>query len=80
MKLFLIVLHIIVSVGLILAILLHRGKAYGLSMTIGGGLPSTFAGSGIVEKNLNRITIGLAVIFGLTSVALYYFTLTEGGL
>ena len=75
MKIVLTVIHVIVSLGLIGAVLLHRGKEYGLSMTLGGGMPSTFAGSSIVERNLNRITIGLAVIFAVTTVALYYFTL-----
>lgn len=69
---FVLIVHSFVSVALIIAILLHRGKGYGLSMMMGGGMPTTFAGSSIVEKNLNRITVGLALIFSATSVALYF--------
>lgn len=71
------VVHVVVSVGLIVAILLHSGKGTGLSSAFGGGLPSTFSGTSIIEKNLNRITIALALIFGATSLVLYYFTLTQ---
>ena len=54
------VIHIIVSVGLILAILLHAGKGGGISSVLGGAGSSIFTGSYIVEKNLDRITIVLA--------------------
>jgi preprotein translocase subunit SecG len=75
MVIFIKVVHTIVSIGLIIAILLHSGKGTGLSSAFGGALPSTFSGTSIIEKNLNRITVALAIIFGLTSVVLYYFTL-----
>ncbi len=69
----LVVVHIVVSVALILAIMLHSGSGTGLSTSFGGGLPSTFSGSSMIEKNLDRITIGLTVIFITTSVVLYIF-------
>lgn len=75
MVVFIKIIHVIVSIGLIIAILLHSGKGTGLSSAFGGALPSTFSGTSIIEKNLNRITVALAVIFGLTSAVLYYFTL-----
>jgi preprotein translocase subunit SecG len=65
-----IVIHVLVSVGMILAILLHSGKGTGLSNAFGGGLPSTFAGTSLIERNLDRITIGLGVTFGITSFVL----------
>ncbi len=65
-----IVIHVLVSLGLILAILLHSGKGAGLSNVFGGGLPSTFSGTSMIEKNLDRITIGLAVTFALTTFVL----------
>ena len=68
-----VVVHIVVSVSLILAIMLHSGSGSGLSTSFGGGLPSTFSGSSMIEKNLDRITIALTVIFIATSVALYIF-------
>jgi preprotein translocase subunit SecG len=68
-----VITHITVSVALILAIMLHSGSGTGLSTSFGGGLPSTFSGSSMIERNLDRITIALTVIFILTSVVLYVF-------
>ncbi len=65
-----VILHTLVSVGLVLAILLHSGKGAGLSSSFGGGAPSTFGGTGAIEKNLDRITIVLGLIFVFTSVVL----------
>jgi preprotein translocase subunit SecG len=65
-----VVIHVIVSVGMIMAILLHSGKGTGLSNAFGGGLPSTMAGSSLIERNLDRITIALGVTFGITSFVL----------
>lgn len=70
MLIVLVVLHSIVSLGLIGAVLLHSGKGTGLSSSFGGGIPSAIGGTGVIERNLDRITIGLAVIFILTSIAL----------
>jgi len=68
------IIHVILAIGLIIAILLHSGKGTGLSSAFGGALPTTFSGTSIIEKNLNRITVGLAVGFGTTSLLLYYLT------
>lgn len=68
------IVHALLSLGLIVAILLHSGKGTGLSSAFGGALPSTFSGTSIIEKNLNRITIGLACGFGITSLVLYYLS------
>lgn len=68
------IIHVILAVGLIIAILLHSGKGTGLSSAFGGALPTTFSGTSIIEKNLNRITVGLAVGFGVNSLLLYYLT------
>ncbi len=64
------VAHVITCLGLIGAILLHSGRGSGLSSSFGGGLPSTFSGTTLIERNLDRITIVLAVVFALTSIAL----------
>ncbi len=63
------VTHTIVSLALIFFILLHSGRGGGLSEAF-GGMVSSFAGSGIVEKNLNRITIALSIVFAITTLAL----------
>lgn len=75
MVVFISAIHILLAIGLIGAILLHSGKGTGLSDMFGGGLPTTFSGTGIIEKNLNRITVGLAIAFGITSMILYFYTL-----
>ena len=63
-------IHVIVSGLLILLVLLHSGKGGGLSDMFGGGLGATAAGSTVVEKNLDRITVVAAVVFGFTTIAL----------
>ncbi len=64
------VIHVIVSGALIFLVLLHSGKGGGLSDMFGGGLGATAAGSTVVEKNLDRITIVSALVFAFTTVAL----------
>ena len=63
MSLLLSIVLIITSVLLVLLILLHRGKGGGLSDLFGGGVSSTLSGSSVVERNLDRITIVLGVIW-----------------
>ena len=65
-----VVLHVIVSLGLILFILLHSGRGGGLSDMFGGSVGSAAAGSTVMERNLDRITIALALTFAFTSVTL----------
>ena len=67
---FLVVVHIIVSVLLIMFILLKSGRGGGLSDMFGGGAISASAGSTVVEKNLDRITVVTGVLFAVTTVVL----------
>jgi preprotein translocase subunit SecG len=53
----------ITSLLLIVFVLLHKGKGGGLSDMFGGGFTSQHGGSSIVEKNLDRITIVLSLIW-----------------
>ena len=62
--------HILVSLLLILLILLHSGRGGGLSDMFGGGMGSAAAGSTVVEKNLDRITVVTGLIFGFTTLIL----------
>lgn len=64
------ILQVASALALLVMVLLHSGRGGGLSDMFGGGLGSTAAGSTVVEKNLDRITICLALIFGFTSLAL----------
>ena len=61
-----IVLEIIVvlaSILLTLLILMHKGKGGGLSDMFGGGLTQNAGTSGVAEKNLNRWTVVIALIW-----------------
>ena len=53
----------ITSLLLTLLILLHRGRGGGLSDMFGGGVTSNLGASGVAERNLNRITIILALVW-----------------
>ena len=57
------VLLSITSILLIILVLLHKGKGGGLSDLFGGGVSSSLGGSSVAERNLDRITIGLALIW-----------------
>jgi preprotein translocase subunit SecG len=63
------VVLIITSVLLIILILLHRGKGGGLSDLFGGGVSSSVGGSSVAEKNLDRLTIGIGLIWAAAIVA-----------
>lgn len=55
---------------MILLVLLHKGKGSGLSDLFGGGMSSTYGGSSVVEKNLDRITIIVGGIWFAAVIAL----------
>ena len=63
-------IHIIVSVVLIFLILLHSGRGGGLSDMFGGSVGSAAAGSTVVERNLDRLTVATSVVFSFTTVIL----------
>jgi preprotein translocase subunit SecG len=71
-KIIVLVIHLIVSTGLIVSVLLHSGKGGGLASVLGGQSASLFSGTYIVEKNLDRITIVLGVIFAITTLLLVW--------
>ncbi len=58
-----IVLLVLSGIGLVIFILLHSGKGTGLSDMIASSVYSTQTGTSIIEKNLDRITIVLAIVF-----------------
>jgi len=64
------ILLVITSLALILMVLLHKGRGGGLSDMFGGGVSSSLGGSSIAERNLDRITVGLGVIWFACIVAL----------
>ena len=64
------VVHVSCGVALIALVLLHSGKGGGLSDMFGGGLGAAASGSTVVEKNLDRITVVVALAFAFTTIGL----------
>ena len=63
--------HVLVSIFLVVLVLMHSGRDTGF-----GGLgftPASQGGQHIVERNLTRLTIVVALIFGVNTIALFYF-------
>lgn len=63
-------LHLLLALGLIGLILLHRGQGGGISDMFGGGIGGSAQGSPVAERNLNRITVVAVLLFATTSVSL----------
>ncbi|MGH3949839.1 MAG: preprotein translocase subunit SecG [Pseudonocardiaceae bacterium] len=70
MHLFLQILLVVTSVILIAAVLLHKGRGGGLSSLFGGGTQSSLAGSSVAEKNLDRITLGIGMVWLICIIGL----------
>jgi preprotein translocase subunit SecG len=68
----------ITSLLLTLLILLHKGRGGGLSDMFGGGMSSAVGSSGLAERNLNRFTVVLALIWFVAIVALGLLTKMQG--
>ncbi|WP_262852751.1 preprotein translocase subunit SecG [Mumia quercus] len=64
------ILLILSSVLLIVLVLMHKGRGGGLSDMFGGGVSSSLGGSSVAERNLDRITVGTAVVWAVCVVAL----------
>ena len=65
-----VVVHVLVALLLVLLVLLHSGRGGGLSDMLGGGIGASAAGSTVMERNLDRITVVVAVLFSFTTVIL----------
>jgi preprotein translocase subunit SecG len=61
---------ILTSSLMVLLVLLHKGKGGGLSDLFGGGITSSLGGSSVVERNLDRLTIGTGIIWFAAIVVL----------
>jgi preprotein translocase subunit SecG len=70
---FAIIIHIILSIALTALVLLHSGKGGGLSDVFGGGMStSNLTGSTVVERNLDRLTVVVGILFGISTFALTF--------
>ena len=63
-------IHVIVSGILIVFVLLHSGRGGGLSDMFGGAAGGSLAGSTVVERNLDRLTVVVALVFTFTTMLL----------
>jgi preprotein translocase subunit SecG len=63
-------LNVIASLIMIVLVLLHSGKGGGLSDMFGGGMGASAMGSTVMERNLDRITVVVALVWAFTVVAL----------
>lgn len=66
-RIFLNVLLVASSIFLVLLILMHKGRGGGMSDMFGGGMSSSLGGSSVAERNLNRITVAMSVLW-ITSI------------
>ena len=70
MKIVFTVLLVLTSLLLVLLVLLHKGKGGGLSDMFGGGISSSLGGSSIAERNLDRLTIAIGIVWAASIVGL----------
>ena len=66
----LVIIHSVAAVTMIVFVLLHAGRGGGVSEMFGGGMQTQAMGSTVMEKNLDRITIITAIVFGGTTILL----------
>jgi len=66
------IIHVIVSIGLILVVLLQTGKGAEVGAVFGGSSATIFGSSG-AGNFLTRLTTGMAIVFMITSLTLGYF-------
>ncbi|HXC19573.1 MAG TPA: preprotein translocase subunit SecG [Acidimicrobiales bacterium] len=65
-----ITIEALAAVGLVFLVLLHSGRGGGISDLLGGSMGSAASGSTVVERNLDRITIAVALIFTFATLTL----------
>lgn len=62
------VLQFALGFGVIFLVLIHSGRGGGLSDMFGGGLGASAAGSTVMEKNLDRITVVVGLLLGFNTL------------
>jgi preprotein translocase subunit SecG len=64
------IIVVITSIALALFVLMHKGRGGGLSDLFGGGISSSLGGSSVAERNLDRLTVIIGVVWVAAIVAL----------
>jgi len=72
------IILIATSLLMIMLVLLHKGRGGGLSDMFGGGVSSSLGGSSVAERNLDRLTVGIGVIWFACVIALGVLLAYEG--
>jgi preprotein translocase subunit SecG len=63
------ILLVVTSLLLLGLVLLHKGRGGGLSDMFGGGMTSGIGGSSVAERNLDRLTVGVGIIWTVSIIA-----------
>ena len=63
------IILVIAAILMSIFVLLHKGKGGGLSSLFGGGVQSSLSGSSVVERNLDRVTVVVAVLWVIAIIA-----------
>lgn len=63
-------IHVLLSFGLITLVLMHSGREAGMGGM--GFTPASQGGTHIVERNLTRMTVAVAIVFGANTIALWH--------
>lgn len=63
-------IEVVSAVALVFLVLLHSGRGGGISDLMGGSIGAAAAGSTVVERNLDRITIAVALVFTFATLTL----------
>ena len=64
------VIHVLLAVILVVLVLMHSGRDAGFGGM--GFTPASQGGQHVVERNLTRLTVAVALLFGVTTIALFY--------
>ena len=70
MDLLITIVLMISSVLMVMLVLLHKGRGGGLSDMFGGGMSSTMGGSSVAERNLDRFTVAVGLVWAAAIVGL----------
>jgi preprotein translocase subunit SecG len=66
------VIQFVLAFTVIFLVLIHSGRGGGLSDMFGGGLGASAAGSTVMEKNLDRLTLIVVLLFGFNTIILVF--------
>ena len=60
--------QVLLGIGLIVLVLMHSGKDSGSPASAWAAAPAQYAGTAVMERNLTRLTIAVAIVFGINGL------------